>query len=60
LQPGFTKVHAVARAYETEIQDATALTQQAATAASQKLSRMAARLQIAQNALAAANRATGT
>jgi hypothetical protein len=60
LQPGFQWVYATARAYETETQDATILTQKAATEAAQDLSRKAARLQTAQNALAAARQAAGT
>jgi hypothetical protein len=60
LQPGFQRVHGTAHAYETEIMDATMLTQKAATEASQELSRKAARLQTAQAALAAAQQAAGT
>jgi hypothetical protein len=60
LQPGFQRVHGTAHAYETEIMDATMLTQKAATEASQELSRKAARLQAAQAALAAAQQAAGT
>jgi len=59
LQPGFKMVHAVAQAYETEMQDATLLTQEAATTASQELSRKAARLLTAQHALTAARQAAG-
>jgi hypothetical protein len=60
LQPGFHFVYQAARAYETEMQDATTLTQKSATAASQDLSRKAARLQTAQSALAAALQAART
>lgn len=60
LQPGFAQVHDTAQGYETEIQDATTLTQKAATAAAQDLSRKTARLQTAQAALAAAQQAAGT
>lgn len=60
LQPGFHYVYQAARGYETEMQDATTLTQKAATAASQDLSRKAARLQTAQSALAAAQQAART
>jgi len=60
LQPGFQCVYDTARAYETEMQHATTLTQKAATEASQDLSRKTARLQTAQNALAAARQAAGT
>jgi hypothetical protein len=60
LQPGFKLVQGIAQDYETEMQDATTLTQQAATKAAQELSRKTARLQTAQNALAAAQQAAGT
>jgi len=60
LQPGFKLVHHTAQDYETEMQDATTLTQKAATEASQDLSRKTARLQTAQAALAAAQQAAGT
>lgn len=60
LQPGFKLVYQTAQAYETEMQDATTLTQKAATAASQDLSRKSARLQTAQSALAAAQQAART
>jgi trimeric autotransporter adhesin len=60
LQPGLQRVYETAKGYETEMQDATTLTQKAATAAAQELSRRAARLQTAQSALAAAQQAAGT
>lgn len=60
LQPGFQWVLDAAQRYETEMQKATTLTQQAATDASQDLSRKTARLQTAQQALAAAQQAAGT
>jgi hypothetical protein len=57
LQPGFQLVYRTALSYETELQDATTLTQKAATAAAQDLSRKSARLSAAQSALAAAQQA---
>jgi hypothetical protein len=60
LQPGFTRVHRTATDHETEVQDASTLAHQAATEASKDLARKTARLQTAQNALAAAQQAAGT
>ncbi|HSJ00015.1 MAG TPA: hypothetical protein VLA59_06470 [Patescibacteria group bacterium] len=60
LQPGFKLVHDTAKSYEVEMQEATTRTQKAATDASQDLSRKAARLQTAQQALAAAQQAART
>jgi hypothetical protein len=59
LQPGFNLVRDIAKDYETEMQDATTLTRQAATDALQDLSRKTAALQTAQNALTAARQAAG-